>query len=283
MSTNMVETDSYEIYLGDCLHMLKGLQDKSIDMVLCDLPYNVTKNDWDNEIIDLGLLWKEYKRIIKDRGAIVLFGQDKFTAKLLLSEPKLHRYNLIWDKVIPSGFLNANRMPLRSHEDICVFNYEDICGTKGVMCEYAHEDICVFYKKLPEYTPQMKLGDKPCHSMGKGVLNHNNNYGDFELVDNSKERGCWKHPKSILRFEKPHPSICCHPTQKPVPLLVELIKMYTKEGQVVLDNTMGSGSTGVASIETGRYFIGIEKQKEYFDISVQRLKLAKEEKELKIL
>ena len=248
---DLVISDFYELYRGDCLEIMQGIPDKSIDMVLCDLPYNVTKNSWDLDVIDLDALWKQYKRIIKDNGAIVLFGQDKFTAKLMLSEPKLHRYNLIWDKVLATGFLNANRMPLRSHEDICVF-----------------------YKKLPTYNPQMELGDKPCHSSGKSVgkkIKKNSNYGDFIVTDKSKERGNLKYPKSILRFEKPHPSIAVHPTQKPVPLLKYLIESFTDRGAVVLDNTMGSGSTGVAALECGRYFIGIEKEEDFFDISKDRV------------
>lgn len=271
---DLVISDFYELYRGDCLEIMQGIPDKSIDMVLCDLPYNVTKNSWDLDVIDLDALWKQYKRIIKDNGAIVLFGQDKFTAKLMLSEPKLHRYNLIWDKVLATGFLNANRMPLRSHEDICVYNTDiDIRIVEDVE-EASHEDICVFYKKLPTYNPQMELGDKPCHSSGKSVgkkIKKNSNYGDFIVTDKSKERGNLKYPKSILRFEKPHPSIAVHPTQKPVPLLKYLIESFTDRGAVVLDNTMGSGSTGVAALECGRYFIGIEKEEDFFDISKDRV------------
>ena len=271
---DLVISDFYELYRGDCLEIMQGIPDKSIDMVLCDLPYNVTKNSWDLDVIDLDALWKQYKRIIKDNGAIVLFGQDKFTAKLMLSEPKLHRYNLIWDKVLATGFLNANRMPLRSHEDICVYNTDIDVRSIDDIEDVSHEDICVFYKKLPTYNPQMELGDKPCHSSGKSVgkkIKKNSNYGDFIVTDKSKERGNLKYPKSILRFEKPHPSIAVHPTQKPVPLLKYLIESFTDRGAVVLDNTMGSGSTGIAALECGRYFIGIEKEEDFFDISKDRI------------
>lgn len=248
---SVVEKDTYEIYNGDCLELMQCLASKSVDMVLCDLPYNVTKNKWDEDIVDLDALWVEYKRVIKDNGAILLFGQDKFTAKLMLSQPKLHRYNLIWDKVLTSGFLNANRMPLRSHEDVCVF-----------------------YKKLPTYNPQMVETGKPNHSSGKkagSLPNTNNNYGDF-IVKDSRSRGNVRYPKSILKFEKPHPSVTIHPTQKPVSLLRYLVETYTLEGEVVLDNTAGSFSTGVACIESGRYFIGMEKQEDYFDRGANRLK-----------
>ena len=272
-----VSNNYYEIYNGDCLNIMCGIPDKSIDMVLCDLPYNVTKNSWDLDVIDLDALWLQYKRIIKDNGAIVLFGQDKFTAKLMLSEPKLHRYNLIWDKVLSTGFLNANRMPLRSHEDICVYNTDVDVRSIDDIEEVSHEDICVLYKKLPTYNPQMELGDKHCHSSGKSVgkkIKKNSNYCDFVVTDNSKDRGNLKYPKSILRFEKPHPSVCVHPTQKPVPLLKYLIESFTDKGAVILDNTMGSGSTGVAALESERYFIGIEKNIDYFNISKDRLNTA---------
>lgn len=274
------EEGKYEIYLGDCLELMNDIPSRSVDMVLCDLPYNITKNDWDKEEIDLDKLWSHYKRVIKDNGAIVLFGQDKFTAKLMLSEPKLHRYNLIWDKVLATGFLNANRMPLRSHEDICVYNTDlDIRYSED---ESSHEDICVFYKKLPQYNPQMEEGEKACHSSGSSVgkkIGKNNNYGDFVVYDNSKKRGKMKYPKSILRFQKPHPSVCVHPTQKPVPLLRYLIESFTNENAVVLDNTMGGGSTGVSALECKRYFIGIEKEEKYFNVSADRLALTLKEME----
>lgn len=240
----------YKLHKGDCLELMKGIPDKSVDMILCDLPYGITtKNKWDT-VIPYDKLWKEYNRIIKDNGAIVLFGQDKFTAETMLSNKKMHRYNLIWRKVLPSGFLNANRMPLREHEDIMVF-----------------------YKKLPTYNPQ-KIKGKPCHSKGKvvGEMNdkqlQNNNYGDFKCVET---KGDMKFPTSILEFPKPHPSTAVHPTQKPVKLLEWLIKTYTNTGELVLDNCMGSGSTGVACMNTNRKFIGVELDENYFNIAKQRL------------
>lgn len=243
--------ETVKLFNGDCLHLMKNILDKSIDCIICDLPYGVTaKNKWDT-IIPYEQLWKEYNRIIKDNGAIILFGQDKFTAETMLSNRKMHRYNLIWRKVLPSGFLNANRMPLREHEDIMVF-----------------------YKKLPTYNPQ-KIKGNPCHSKGKvvGEMNdkqlQNNNYGDFKCVET---KGDMKFPTSILEFPKPHPSIAVHPTQKPVELLEWLIKTYTNENEVVLDNCMGSGSTGVAAVNLNRKFIGIELEKEYFDTATNRIK-----------
>lgn len=244
---------SYELYQGDCLEIMKNIKNKSVDMILCDLPYGVTsKNKWDT-IIPYEPLWKEYKRIIKDNGAIILFGQDKFTAKTMLSNEKMHRYNLIWNKVLISGFLNAGRMPLREHEDIMVF-----------------------YKKLPTYNPQFTEG-KPLHGMGekfKKVKNNNNNYNDFNSCNNpsaNRKGDTRKYPKSILTFPRKPSSKMLHPTEKPVELLEYLIKTYSNENDVILDNCMGSGGTGVACLKTNRNFIGIELDKGYFNIAKDRI------------
>ena len=242
-------TENIKLLQGDCLELMQQLPDKSIDMILCDLPYGTTRCKWDI-VIPFEPLWEQYNRIIKDNGAIVIFGQDKFTAKTMLSNEKMHRYNLIWKKVLPSGFLNANRMPLREHEDIMVF-----------------------YKKLPTYNPQKTKG-KPCHSKGKAIgkinshILQNNNYGDFKCVET---KGDTKFPTSVLEFAKPHPSVCLHPTQKPVALLEYLIKTYTNEGETVLDNCMGSGGTGVACLKTNRRFIGIELEEKYFKVAESRI------------
>ena len=244
---------NYKLYQGDCLKLMKNIEDKSIDCIICDLPYGVTsKNKWDT-IIPYEPLWKEYKRIIKDNGPIILFGQDKFTAKTMLSNKKMHRYNLIWNKVLTSGFLNAGRMPLREHEDIMIF-----------------------YKKLPTYNPQFTEG-KPLHGMGekfKKVKNNNNNYNDFNSCNNpsaNREGDTKKYPKSILTFPRPASSKMLHPTEKPVELLEYLIKTYSNENDVILDNCMGSGSTGVAALNTNRRFIGIELDEKYFNIAKNRL------------
>ena len=244
---------NYKLYQGDCLELMKNIEDKSINCIICDLPYGVTsKNKWDT-IIPYEPLWKEYKRIIKDNGPIILFGQDKFTAKTMLSNEKMHRYNLIWNKVLTSGFLNAGRMPLREHEDIMIF-----------------------YKKLPTYNPQFTEG-KPLHGMGekfKKVKNNNNNYNDFNSCNNpsaNREGDTKKYPKSILTFPRPASSKMLHPTEKPVELLEYLIKTYSNENDVILDNCMGSGSTGVACLNTNRRFIGIELDEKYFNIAKDRL------------
>lgn len=232
---------------GDCLVEMQNIPDKSIDLILCDLPYGRTHNRWD-VIIPFDKLWEQYNRIIKDRGVIALFCDGLFMCDLMNSNRKMWRYNLVWDKVLPSGFLNANRQPLRQHEEICVF-----------------------YKKQPEYHPQKHKG-QPNHSKGKPKTNQNNNYNKMEFVDNSEELGDMKYPTSILSFSKPHPSIMEHPTQKPVELLEWLIKSFTNERDLVLDNCMGSGSTGVACKNTQRSFIGIELDEKYFKIAKRRLK-----------
>ena len=231
---------------GDCLELLNDVDDKSVDMILCDLPYGQTHNKWDS-VIPLDKLWKQYKRVIKDNGCIALFGQGMFTADLMYSNKKWWKYNLIWDKVLTNGFLNANRMPLRSHEDIAIF-----------------------YNKPPTYNPQKVLGKKN-HTKGKVKQNKNNNYGKHNFVDNSDELGNMKHPKSILTFTRPHSSVMKHPTEKPVEVCEWLIKSYTNEGDVVLDNCMGSGTTGVACENTNRKFIGMELNKEYFEQAVNRI------------
>ena len=253
MKFKPVKKISPEINLihGDCIEVMKDIPDKSIDLILCDLPYQRTQNKWDI-MIPIDELWKQYNRVIKDNGCIALFSDGMFMAELMMSNKKMWKYNLVWDKVLPSGFLNANRMPLRSHEEICIF-----------------------YKKQPTYNPQ-KVKGSPNHSKGKPKDCVNNNYGDFEFVDNSKELGDMKHPVSIVRFSKPHPSVSVHPTQKPVELLEWIIKTYTNEGDIVLDNCMGSGSTGVACVNTGRSFTGIELSKEYYDIAQTRIREALE-------
>ena len=247
----MFENKPYELYKGDCLEAMKEIKDCSIDMILCDLPYGVTaRNKWDT-IIPFESLWKQYKRIIKENGAIVLFGQGMFTADLMQSNRLMWRYNLIWDKVLPAGHLNANKMPLRKHEDITIF-----------------------YKKPPIYNPQ-KIKGSPCHSRGTAVNKSkeeysetHTNYGLYKAVETE---GDMKYPTSILQFSKKHASKMLHPTEKALELCEWLIKTYTNEGQIVLDNCMGSGTTGEASLNTNRKFIGIELDDKYFKIAENRV------------
>ena len=237
----------YKLLHGDCLELMKNVESKSVDMILCDLPYGCTaRNKWDT-IIPFEPLWAQYKRIIKDNGAIVLFASGMFTAELMISNQSMWRYNLIWEKTQPTGFLNAKKMPLRSHEDICVF-----------------------YNKLPTYNPQKSTGhqrkvSKAEHKIG---CKHTTDYGEHGLTTyDSTER----YPKSVWKFAKDVQKMALHPTQKPIALLEELIKTYTNEGDLVLDNCMGSGSTGVAALNLNRNFIGMELDENYFNIAKARI------------
>lgn len=240
-----------DLKLGDSLVLMKEIKDKSIDMILCDLPYGLTRCEWDKEI-DLKLLWEQYERIIKDNGVICLFSQTKFFIKLVNSNGKLFRYDLIWDKVLTTGFLNANRQPLRKHEQIAIF-----------------------YKKQPKYNPQMGIG-KPLHGKGNTTtdkIKKNNVYGKFYRTPDIRKGCTEKYPTSILKFQKLHASKMVYPTEKPIELLEYLIKTYTDEQDIVLDNCMGSGTTGVACKNTNRNFIGIEINKDTFELAKQRLEL----------
>ena len=236
---------------GDCLELMKNIPDGSVDMVLCDLPYGTTQNKWDS-VIPFDLLWCQYRRIIKDNGAICLFGQGLFTASLICSNKLMYRYDLIWQKTKAGGFLNARRMPLQ-----------------------AHENISVFYKKLPTYNPQMEIG-KPY--IKKAVTNGDGkNYGKFDRVGEVAVNEGTRFPRSVIKISNDnHKSL--HPTQKPVELLEWLIYTYTNENETVLDNCMGSGSTGVACVNTNRHFIGIELDENYFNVAKQRIESVVDER-----
>ena len=241
------------LYNGDCLEEMNKIKDKNIDMILCDLPYGVTRNKWD-EIIPLEPLWQQYERVIKDNGIIVLFSQQPFTTKLISSNLKMFRYELIWEKSKVTGFLNAKKMPLRTHENILVF-----------------------YKKQPTYNPQKWRIDERFMERRKKMTvdNHdyrNRNYGQH-IKFTYKEDGT-RYPTSILSFPSANTEKTNHPTQKPTALLEYLIKTYTNEGEIVLDNCMGSGSTGVACANTNRDFIGIELDEGYFNTAKERIEKA---------
>lgn len=236
---------------GDTIAHMKTLPDKSIDLILCDLPYQVTQAKWD-VLIPFDELWTQYKRLIKDNGAIVLFSQQPFTSQLVMSNPKMFRYEIIWNKVRTTGFLNANRMPLKQHENILVF-----------------------YKKLPTYNPQMVEGGEPSHSRGSKATAKNRVYGNFNMVsDSPSTKTNMKFPTDVYTFSNRVGKGQLHPTQKPVELLEWLIKTYSNAGDMVLDNTMGSGSTGVACVNTGRDFIGIELDDYYFEVAKERIEHA---------
>ncbi|MFZ4540129.1 DNA-methyltransferase [Propionivibrio sp.] len=247
----------YTLHLGDCLERMAEIPDGSVDMILCDLPYGTTACKWDS-VIPFEPLWAHYKRVIKKSGAIVLTASQPFTTKLISSNMKDFRYEWIWDKYTPTGFLNVRRMPLKQHENIAVF-----------------------YEKLPTYNPQKYKKPYLAARTGKGFTKEGDDiksgvYGSG-LVNGSGFRSEYAHPKTIIYqptgngLDKKNN---VHPTQKPVALMEYLIRTYTNEGETVLDNTMGSGTTGVACINTGRKFIGIERDDKYFAIAKARIEAA---------
>ena len=233
-----------KIYNMEAIEFMKEIDSSVVDLVLCDLPYEVTQNDWDKKL-NLQEFFQECWRILKEQGIIVLTSQQPFTTDLINADRQNFKYELIWDKIRTSGFLNANRMPLRSHENIIVF-----------------------YKKLGTYNPQFTQGEKS-HSKGKMTTDVNNNYGTYGKIDNTEVHGNKKFPKSIHAFIKPHPPI--HPTQKPVELFEWLVKTYSNEGDLVLDCTIGIGTTAIACQKNNRNFIGNDLNQEFVKIANQQL------------
>lgn len=232
-----------KLYNNDCFNIFPEIPDGLIDLVLVDPPYGTTQNKWDS-ILNIEEMWKAIKSICKPNAAVIIFGQSKFTAKIILSS-LIFRYTLIWEKSRAGGFLNANKMPL---------------------C--AHEDITIHYSKLPTYNPQKDEGRpyiKTPKTNGDG-----GNFGKFERVGIPCVNNGDRFPRSVIKIPNDnHKSI--HPTQKPVALMEYLIKTYSNEGDTVLDFCMGSGTTGVACKNTNRYFIGIEKDETYFNIAKERI------------
>lgn len=221
------------------------LPDKSIDMVLCDLPYGTTNCHWDT-VVPLEPLWEQYRRIVKDDGAIVLFAQTPFDKVLGASNLSMLRYEWIWEKTQATGHLNAKKMPMK-----------------------AHENILVFYKKLPTYNPQITDGHKPVNSYTKHT-DDGECYGKTQTGISGGGSTC-RYPRSVLTFSSDKQKRHLHPTQKPIALCEYLVRTYTNERDVVLDNCMGSGTTGVACLNLNRRFIGIEKEKKYYDSAKERL------------
>ena len=240
-----------KLYKGDCLEIMKQIPNGSIDMILCDLPYGTTACKWD-VIIPFDKLWEQYERIIKPNGAIVLTASQPFTSALIMSNTNMFRYEWIWEKTLFSNFALVKKQPAK-----------------------LHENILVFYKKQPTYNPQMQEGkpysDKP-RKRTMGVMN--DAIGMKKAIENKGER----YPSSVQKFSNGNNGTQ-HPTQKPIELFEYLIKTYTNENETVLDNTMGSGTTGVACVNTNRNFIGIEKDEKYFEIAKDRIKQAINNKE----
>ena len=224
---------------GDCLELMKDIPDESIDLILCDLPYGTTACKWD-VVIPFEPLWEQYRRIIKDHGAIVVFGSEPFSSKLRMSNLKMYKYDWVWDKKKGGNIMNLKQQPYKVHEIISVF-----AGGN-------------YYPIMTEQKPRTGK------TYSAGEANGIENYGDLRHYDK-------KFPKSILEVSNANQKGKVHPTQKPVALLEYLIKTYTLEGDTVLDNCAGSGSTGVACINTNRNFIGIEKDDKYFEIAKKRI------------
>lgn len=236
---------SYQLHHGDCLELMPlHIADESIDLILCDLPYGTTQCKWDS-VIPFDQLWQQYERIIKSNGAIVLFGAEPFSSHLRLSNLKLFKYDIIWDKIKGTGFLNAKKQVMRNHEVISVF-----------------------YKKQCTYNPQKTTGHN-LRKSSRGKHLQTDVYGQMnqDYVYESDER----YPRSIQVFPTDTQNSSLHPTQKPVALCEWLIRTFSNFGDVVLDNCMGSGTTGIACQLSGRKFIGIEQELKYFNVAQQRI------------
>jgi len=238
-----IPNTNYNIINGDCLIEMKNIKDKSIDMILCDLPYGMTKNAWD-VVIPFDKLWSEYNRIIKDNGAIVLFGSQPFTSIMITTNLNMFRYCLVWEKNKFSDFLNSKRKPMKTNEDIAVF-----------------------YKKQPTYNPQYWYSTPYTRWNTQAAVDKQSNYGSHK--ENYVQSDGKRLPTTVLKFNRVERPL--HPTQKPTDLLEWLIKTYTNENDLVLDNCMGVGSTGVACKNIKRRFIGIELENKYYEIAKQNI------------
>jgi len=238
-----------KLILGDCLKEMDKLIEQGIkvDAIITDPPYGTTACKWDS-VIPLEPMWERLNKLIKPNGAIVLFGSEPFSSALRMSNIKNYKYDWIWDKVHPTNFLNAKKQPLRRNELISIF-----------------------YKKQPTYNPQMIKRDKPLITKGNGKTYHGDGkkvYGKFKRIDHVLPE---KYPTNIITISNANKTNIQHPTQKPVELMEYLIKTYTNENDTVLDFTMGSGTTGVACVNTNRHFIGIEIEPKYFEIAKNRI------------
>lgn len=237
-------TEPAMIIHGECIAEMKKIKEQSIDCILCDLPYGMTKNKWD-VVIPFDDLWGEYNRIIKNNGAIILFGSQPFTSLLVTSNMKMFRYSLVWEKNKFSDFLNAKRKPMKTNEDILIF-----------------------YKRQPIYNPQYWYSSPYIRWNTQASVDKQTNYGRHKenMVESPDGQ---RLPTTVLKFNRVERPL--HPTQKPTDLLEWLIKTYTNEGDIVLDNCMGVGSTGVACKNINRRFIGIELDKQYYTMAKQRI------------
>ncbi len=232
--------DIDKIHLGDCLELMKQIPDGTVDCVICDLPYGTTANKWDS-LIPFDELWKAYRRVCKQNAAICLFGQQPFVSSMIMSNPTAFRYEWIWQKEMGTGFLNAKKCPLRDHENIEVF-----------------------YDAFPTYNPIMRKGTPYKCKKGSITTNYHNKVAGI-ITESNGER----YPLTVLRFDRDADTF--HPTQKPVDLVRYLVETYTNEGDLVLDNCMGSGTTAIACHRSHRHFIGMEMNEEYWRKACERL------------
>lgn len=237
----------FDLRMGDCLELMRELPDASVELILCDLPYGTTQCRWD-AIVPLKRLWAQYRRIIKPEGVIVLTAAQPFTSALVMSNPDWFRYDLVWEKSKASGFLNAKRQPLRAHESILIFS-----------------------NRAPPYFPQME-GGKAYDKGVRKAQTDNDVYGRF-CQARVKSEGA-RYPRSVLKFKTAEREGGHHKAQKPIALMEYLVRTYTSPGDMVLDNCMGSGTTGVACAQAGRRFIGMEMDAGYFEIARNRIEAA---------
>ena len=240
------------IYNTDCLKGMKEIRDKSIDAIICDLPYGTTRNKWDS-VIPLQPLWEEYERIIKDRGAIVLFSQMPFSATLVASNPRLFKYEWIWQKENSTGFLNCRFAPLKAHENILIF------GKSAAAFVQDSNNAMVYH-------PQMMPGKAYTAKHGHPSKNYDSKNMSGPFLRHYKAE---RYPIDVMKFNRDTEKL--HPTQKPVDLVRYLIRTYTEMGGVILDNCMGSGTTAIAAMREQRHFVGFETDKKYFEIAQRRI------------
>lgn len=254
----MVKIENITLLNGDCLKMMKEIPDNSIDMVLCDLPYGTSASSWDKKL-PMNDLWNEYKRIIKHNRAIVLFSQQPFTSLLITSNIEMWKYNWIWEKDNGTNFMNSHFCPLKITEDICVFG-------NGATSFVKNGENLIYNPQFSEGKPYSIISgnQKSNSAVVRGGKGGRDDVGGYKTESDGK-----RYPKNLIKFNRDKDKL--HPTQKPVSLCEYLIQTYTNEGDVVLDNCMGSGTTGIACINTNRNFIGIELDNTYFEIAKKRI------------
>ena len=249
---------NYNLMLGDCLERMKEIPDGSVDMILCDLPYGTTACDWDS-VIPFEPLWEQYKRLIKQNGAVVLFASQPFTSALVMSNVEWFKYAWVWEKSRATGHVHAKNKPMKAHEDVLVFS-------PGTTVHATQSQ-----RRMNYYPQGIVRVDKEIFRPSRGISGSNVVCGLRPSHKQTIQREFENYPKSVLKIASEHNVGAFHPTQKPVALMEYLIRTYTNEEETVLDNTMGSGTTGVACANTNRKFIGIERDEKYFEIAKKRI------------